>query len=402
MSSTSNNRGNLRWSDFAVSFIVFLLAVAIVNGLFFGRANGKESAVKVNAIGDTLILEYAKNGEAYTVEGIEHGQFNEINGIFSFYNYDYRVSDEGDAYPIRDSRGKQVGSVLLQKKSEMEFNKLEVDLAEYSEELLNITPEYNYVRIYSSTPDVEHKLSVYVEERYENLDIVLDNVQIKAPDLSPALYSFSSSDINLSVQGNVSVKGGDNPYTAESISVIDNFVDTVGTAAYAYYYCISSAKSTAMSIIHGIDYYAQMFEGVMYSQLETVENAWDKVEDLVNGRDGAPGLDGVAGIIITGDLNLITHRAAVFTVEGGSGSNGGNAQSGLISGNNGGDGGKGGSAIVCENLATYNDGELNFYAGMGGLGGRAGTTALGDSGRDGTNGGAYENRVVRGFDVTVK
>jgi hypothetical protein len=397
----SGDNKNVSLSEFKLSYIIAIVIIVVVNVIFFGRGFGKESAVKVNTIGDTLMIEYAKSGESYSIEGIENGQLTYTGGKHVFFHPDYKVSDNGDVYNILNSKGKHVGNVMLQKKSQMDMRALEIDLAEYQDELLKITSEHDYVRIYTSTPDVEHKLSIYVDDRNENLDLILDNVQIKAPDLSPALYSFSQSDINLTVLGNVTVKGGDNPFTVESISTIENLKETVGAAAHAYHYCLSSAKKTAMSIVLGIDYYAQMFAGVMAQQLETVKEAWDKVETFIGGKDGATGLDGVAGIIITGDFNLVTNESTVFNVYGGNGGKGGDGTWALVELKNGGDGGNGGSAMVCENLATYNAGQINLFSGEGGEGGKAGYTAL-ESGNDGRKGGSYEARVVRGLDVIVK
>ena len=395
MSNTASKKGS-SLSEFAITLLTFILVIAVVNGAFFFRNVGRKTAIKVDSIGDTVYLLYANQNEDYSVQGIDGGVFTKLDSIFAFYHKDYRVTDDGQAYCIVNSRGKTVGTVLLEKKDATSTdNRLEIDIATFPDPYVSVPYHYDSVYVYSSAPDcIMTVLSIQIEERFKPIDVIIDNVRLQAPDLSPALYCMYDADVNLEIRGNVWLEGGDNPFTTEHISGMENIAATVNVAANAYYVCMFSAIGTAASIVYGVDYYVDMFRGVTSLQLSVLDNAWGKVEDLFNGKDGADGLDGVPAVQIAAGLNIAGDSGASLVLIGGGGSDGGSGVGGLTTKTRGGDGGNGGSALVCGSLATPIQGQLTLYAGEGGQGGEPGYTPLGDHGREGYVGGQLDPKVV--------
>jgi hypothetical protein len=226
------------------------------------------------------------------------------------------------------------------------------------------------------------------------LEIILDSVKLKAPDLCPVLYSMSTAPINLKIQGDVYLWGGKNPYTAADISGMDRLLDTLDTAANAYCVVMVSAVGGAASIYKGADYYAEMFTGITGLQLATMDNAWGKVESLFNGEDGAAGLDGIPAIQLAGDLNIIRTEKSWLFVHGGDGGRGGDGVGGFINTTRGGRGGKGGSALVCDRLFNGLGYGLTLTAGGAGDGGQGGKNIMGEQGSTGRSGGSCEEAVI--------
>lgn len=398
--SNSSSNNDVKLSEIGITFLTMFLVIALVNCAFFFRNVGQKTAIKVDSVGNTVYLQYAAQNESYSIDGIDNSNFNNSNGIFSFFDINYEVSDEGQPYCIVNSKGKTVGTVKLARRDPMEASVYRIDVANLESPLVSVSGDYDTVYVYSSVTDMSFPVSIQIEQRNRPIDVIFEDVRICAPDLAPVLYCVHDVDVNLEAKGTVWLEAGANPYTKQHVSEIENLFSTVNVAANAYYVCMLSAVGTAVSIMYGVDYYADMFMGVTALQLNVMENAWGKVENLFNGQDGADGLDGVPALQIAGGLNLVIAENASVTVIGGSGSDGGDGTNALTMKNNGGDGGDGASAIVCGSLATHPYGTLTLYAGAGGQGGEPGYTPLGDHGSQGNRGGQHETKVVLDVEIT--
>ena len=373
-------------------WIFLILIVVIVNILVFSLWNSNDKIPKISNVGNTVVLEYAKKGESYYIDGIENGNFSYNDGIHTFYSKDYLVRKDADPYKIMDSSGNQVGTVYL-KPDTKEYSTYNLDLSKLNSTLVKVPNSYEALYVYSSEENMEHCVSIQLEERTSPIEVTFNNVSIKAPPLSPVIYSVSDADIEIEIIGNVTLVGGDNPFTHADVSSKDRFLSMVDTAANAYCVCMISAIGTAASIVHGVDYYMDMFAGVSSLQLAVMENAWNKVEDFFNGTDGAPGLDGVSAVQIAGRLNIVGSSDASLKLVGGNGSRGGNGSSSFMTTTKGGKGGNGGSAIVCGTLATNLGTKISYTSGNGGEGGDGGTSVTGTGSR-GNRGGQNEAKVI--------
>ncbi len=380
-----------------VLLLTILVAVGLANFLFFTRGFDGDVIIKVDSVGDTVILEYANPNESYSIDGIDNSEFSYSNGLFAFYSKDYKVASYGEAYGIIDSTGTRVATVKLQKRDPGDIYRktLSIDLATTNVPLHKISKDYDEVRIFSSKEGATYSTSIQIEDRSESLDIIFDNVKIDAPDLAPVLYSVSDAPINITVKGNVTLEGGDNPYTVEHLSGGERFINTLDTAANAYCVCMISAIGGAASIVKGVEYYTEMFMGITSLQLNVLENAWDQVENLFFGEEGVPGLNGVPAIQVSGELNIVGDESAFLTVYGGNGSSGGDATGSFLSSPpKGGDGGKGASAIICDKLANGLSDRFKFDSGFGGLGGYGGRNVKGEEGSRGKNGDTLPIKVI--------
>ena len=397
MSNSSSN--DVKFSDVGITLLTLILVVALVNCAFFFRNVGQQTAIKVDNIGNTVYLQYASQKESYSIDGIDNSEFKNVNGVFSFFNSDYEISEDGQTYCVVNSKGKTVGTVRLAKRDPMERTVYRIDVANLDSLFVSVSSEYDTVYVYSSVSDMYFPVSIQIESRNRPIDVIFEDVRICAPDLSPVLYCVHDVDVNVEARGTVWLEAGSNPFTMEHVSQVENLFSTINVAANAYYVCMLSAIGTAASIMYGVDYYADMFMGVTALQLNVMENAWGKVENFFNGQDGADGLDGVPAIQIAAGLNLVVAENASVAILGGSGADGGNGTNALVMKNSGGDGGDGASAIVCGSLATHSKGSLTLYSGAGGQGGDPGYTPLGDHGSEGNRGSQQETKVVIDIEI---
>lgn len=398
--SNSSSNNDVKLSEVGITFLTMFLVIALVNCAFFFRNVGQKTAIKVDNVGNTVYLQYANQKESYSIDGIDNSEFNSSNGIFSFFDINYEVSDDGQPYCIVNSKGKTVGTVRLAKRNPMESSVYMIDVANLENFFVSVSGDYDTVYVYSSVADMSFPVSIQIEQRNRPIEVIFEDVRIHAPELSPVLYCVHDVDVNVEAKGTVWLEAGSNSYTTQHVSEIENLFSTINVAANAYYVCMISAIGTAASIMYGVDYYADMFMGVTALQLNVMENAWGKVENLFNGQDGADGLDGVPAIQIAGGLNLVVAENASIAIVGGSGADGGNGTNALTMKNNGGDGGDGASAIVCGILATHSQGTLTLYSGAGGQGGEPGYTPLGDHGSRGNRGSQNETKVVLEIEIT--
>lgn len=391
-------------AEIVVFILTVVLTVGIPNFLFFNRDIEVEPMIKVDSIGDTVILEYANPNDSYSIQGIDNSFFDYANGFFAFYSKDYKVSDNGEAYSVIDSNGNHVASVKLERRDNTDIHRevLLIDLSKSKESLQVISKNYNEVKIFSSIANEEYNVSFKIEDRTEPLEVVFDNVSITAPDLSPVIYSVCDADVNIIVNGTVKLKGGQNPYTYNDVSDFERFFKTVGVSANAYYVCMISAVGGAASIIYGVDYYMDMFKGITSLQLNALSNVWGQIDNLVYGEDGSPGLDGVCAVQIAGDLNIVGNESARLTLIGGDAGHGDDAtNSYMTSPPKGGDGGNGGSAMVCNRFANNLSDRLVLKSGNVGLGGFGGQNIKGEKGKMGKVGDQLAPKVVLSdYDIT--
>ena len=377
-------------------WVTLLLVVIIVNALFLAGFNFSKRNPKVEQIGNTVVLRYSEKKNDYRIEGIENGKFNYNGTVHTFYDEKYLVREDGEPYNIVDKNGECVGNVKL-KPNNGYASVYEIDLASLEgvgEILVKIPSNYEGAKVYTSGENKEYSISIQIEERATPIDVEFHDVTIRAPLVSPVLYSVSNTPVNVKIIGNVTLIGGSNPFTAEHVSSKDNFLSTLDVAANAYCVCMLSAIGTAASIVNGFDYYAKMFEGVTALQLNALGNAWGRVEELVNGKNGYPGLDGVPAVLIAGALNLVGNpNNATLSLTGGRGCNGGKGTAALTNKPDGGDGGNGGSALVCTTFATNLGDKVSFTSGEGGDGGEGGNSIMG-RGKNGKKGGQNEAKIV--------
>jgi hypothetical protein len=287
-----------------------------------------------------------------------------------------------------------VASVKLIEAKELEHELLEVDAATYTQGILKVPSTCTRLIVYTSVEGGEKPMSIQIEDREAPLDLVLDNVSITAPDMSPVLYSLSKAPVNLTVKGSVTLEGGKNPYNASDVSNMDRFLDTLDTSANAYCVVMVSAIGGAASIYKGTEYYATMFKGITGLQLATMENAWNKVEDLFNGEDGAAGLDGIAAVQLQGDLNIVSVEGSYLKLLGGQGGRGGDGVDGFINTTRGGRGGNGAPGLICDRLVNGLGSRFLVEAGPGGEGGAGGKNVVGEQGPYGNYGDSLENKVI--------
>ena len=382
-----------------VFFLALIIIIIGVNFVFFKyfmpKHVGDTPSLKVEEIGNTVVLRYTESEESYSIKGIEKGgQFERVDGLHVFQNPDYCVFDGGDTYEIVNSSGEVVASVKLIEAKELEHELLEVDAATYTQGILKVPSTCTRLRVYTSVEGGEKPMSIQIEDREAPLDLVLDNVSITAPDMSPVLYSLSKAPVNLTVKGSVTLEGGKNPYNASDVSNMDRFLDTLDTSANAYCVVMVSAIGGAASIYKGTEYYATMFKGITGLQLATMENAWNKVEELFNGEDGAAGLDGIAAVQLQGDLNIVSVEGSYLKLLGGQGGRGGDGVDGFINTTRGGRGGNGAPGLICDRLVNGLGSRFFVEAGPGGEGGAGGKNVVGEQGPYGNYGGSLENKVI--------
>ncbi len=385
-------------------FLAFLLTlvtlVLVGNLLFFNNDQKVESVVLVETVGDAVVLRYADPNEQYTLQGISDSVFIPSESAHIFYDGRYRVSDSGETYDIVNSTGKRIGSVKLQLRSEESENTLNIDISQSVQSHYKISSEYSSVCIFSSNPDVtECVMSIEIEERNHALDISIDNVKIQAPDFSPAIYSVTDADVNLKINGEVWLVGGHNPLLTSQMSDAERVLSTMNTAANAYYVCMLSAIGTTGSLLYGVDYYADMFEGVTSLQLNVMENTWGQIEGLFLGQNGASGLDGLPAIQLAGNLNIIGDSLDSLFVKGGNGGNGQDGTNGFMSESDGGDAGDGGDGVICNHM-VMSQFFINFSGGESGFAGAGGSSIMGEQGNWGESGSQGSEKVLFGLEFS--
>ena len=379
--------------------LTLVIVIAGVNYLMFNRwfpsSKGQSPSVKIEEIGNTIMLRYTSSRQSYYIEGIENNnQFVKADGVQVFQNPDYCVSENGSSYNIVSSSGEVVGKVSLERADEVNHNYMEVDVATCSENFVKIPAACTKFRVYTSVFGGEQPLSIQVEEREAPLEIIFDNVSLEAPDMSPVLYSVSNAPINMTVRGSVTLIGGKNPYHANDISDMDRLLDTLDTAANAYCVVMTSAVAGAASIYKGAEYYANMFEGISGLQLATMENAWNKVETLFNGENGATGLNGIPAVQLVGDLNIVGEDSPSLMIRGGQGGKGGRGVDGFINTTSGGRGGNGGAGLICNRLVNGIGYSMTVESGAGGEGGEGGKNVIGEQGGHGGYGDVTDSKVI--------
>lgn len=302
-----------------------------------------------------------------------------------FYLDDYFCSKSlGKEYKIKSGLS-TVGSVYLAKKSD-HYNKelFEFNVDALNSNILSITPDMNYVRVYSTEAGNSHELYIRIEERTLPLDLTLENVNIYTSEPIPVIYSGSACDINLILEGTNTLIAGNQKYTEQSFSQavkdgalsqmeirsIDDFRETIRTS----------------SGFLGIDT-AVFADSAIAAKDQSVLDGILKWEA---GENGSRGLNGKPAIISRGGISI--RGTGTLNAKGGDGYNGANANNSLFGTADGGKGGKGGSGVLCAGLLIMNGGKTVLQGGEGGKGGEPvgglfGMTS-GSKGADGKDGGA--------------
>lgn len=376
----------------AYFWIILLVVLVLVNSFFFSGIIFNQRMPKVESIGNTVVLRYSQKSRSYRIEGLENGVFSSNGELHTFYSDDYLIREDGEPYTIVDAKGNSIGSISLKQNNGF-ASVYELDLSTTQESLVKIPASCEAVKIFATGEKKEYSVSVQIESRTTPIEVEFRDVTVRAPMMSPVLYSVSDAPVNVRIVGDVTLQGGENTLTTENYSTKDQLLSTLDTAANAYCVCMISAIGTAASIVKGLDYYRDMFRGVTSLQLQTMGNAWGKVDELVNGRDGYQGLDGVSAILTMSELCLVGDANAKLTLIGGNGSDGGDGTVGLMTKNDGGDGGNGGAALICDTLVCNLGSRISFSSGEGGKGGNGGRSATG-YGKSGENGGKNEPKAV--------
>ena len=158
MSNSSSN--DVKFSDVGITLLTLILVVALVNCAFFFRNVGQQTAIKVDNIGNTVYLQYANQKESYSIDGIDNSEFKNVNGVFSFFNSDYEISEDGQTYCVVNSKGKTVGTVRLAKRDPMERTVYRIDVANLDSLFVSVSSEYDTVYVYSSVSDMYFPVSI--------------------------------------------------------------------------------------------------------------------------------------------------------------------------------------------------------------------------------------------------
>ena len=315
-------------------------------------------------------------GEANKIYKIKELGEKTETGVFFFT--DYYVSESGTPYEILNNRGKVVSSIKLSKKSEMYNQQVyEFNLDEYSECGITITGEMDYVKIFSSDPNIAHDLVIIIDfERTKPCDIEFTNVNIQTTETCSVLYNYSEYDLNLKFEGENYFRAGKTEgFEAyyEALNAYEKADATLGVAlnvlAYTGYYFETEALEAYWNTIKGSGTVEENFTAATDEMLSVIKYGLDGLETLVRNQDGVDGFDGAHTFMSLGAVYL--YGSGDVTIVGGDGINGLDASKGLINANNtsGGNGGDAGAAIAAKICIENISGTFKVYTGNPGQGG---------------------------------
>ena len=302
-----------------------------------------------------------------------------------FVTDEYFVSEElGEEYVIKKGLFK-VGSVYLAKKSDhYNSEQFRFNVQEYNNNILAITPEMNYVELYSEGIDSVALQVQVMSGRKTPLDLTLNNVKVLSPNGIPVIFSGATTDVNIILKGKNELISGDQIFTREEL--LNRLKDkTLDEVTMTFYDTINELQKTGNAIAN------EDIVGALNHALRTLgeaaKDAWEglgnAVDTVVSGIDGFEGAAGATTVIISGGLSFSGDGSIV--IKGGKGANGSSASGSITGSASGGKGGDGGDAVAC-NAYLDLSGQVHAEGGMGGLGGQGSQGWLGASGSTGANG----------------
>lgn len=304
-----------------------------------------------------------------------------------FYLPDYFVSETlGTEYEIKDGWFK-TGSVFLAKKSEhYDSIRHTFNVDEYNNRILAITPEMNYVGLYSESGEVSSVQIQITSGRTTPLDLKLENVSLTCGEGLPVIFSAAVTDVNFILAGENEIVSAEQLYTVQELAERAKN-QLFGDQEEAFYEMLDDAKEEFAngSDAFGddpIDGLAHYLSGIGEIGKGVVDGIVDGVTDIISGAEGIAGAAGADAIILPGGVSF--SGTGRLSVTGGKGAAGSAATNSLMGDAKGGNGGAGGDAILCNAYLDVSGG-VTATGGDGGAGGE-GSKGLFSSGEKGDYG----------------
>ncbi|MBQ7383904.1 MAG: hypothetical protein IJV72_03835 [Clostridia bacterium] len=224
-----------------------------------------------------------------------------------FYLEDYFVSDTlGEEYEIKKGLFK-VGTVRLAKKSD-HYNpeEFKFDVLEYNNRILAITPEMQYVHLYSGEEGGVSNLQIQImPDRELPLDITLDGVRILTKDGIPTIFSSALTDVNFILIGENELHAGAQIYTLNEI--VERANNKLWSEQETHYYkALEELDEGKVSSDEGEngDAIEHFFNGVTGLGKGLVDTVLGGVSGLLDGVDGFTGADGAMAVILPAGVTL--------------------------------------------------------------------------------------------------
>ena len=327
------------------------------------------------------------NSKTYTIK--ELGATSSGN---YFYLQDYFYSKEfGTKYTLKKGLFGKEDIYLARKSDHYNSQVYNFDLDVFTEPVLTISEEMCYVNIYATDPDAKREIYIQIEERSLPVDITFENVSLYSSEPTPVIFSKSLNDINIIIKGINTIKAADHSYTKESFS--QYLTKGISSTLSTFYKDVSELYGSMnisqeelqnkgladfitsdLNSIAGTaaDYFAGFLEGTM---------------NLLGGKDGAEGLDGIPAIMHAGGISI--SGPGTISIKGGNGARGADSQNSLVGLSDGGRGGNGGNAISCGKYMSTGGTSVTLQGGTGGEGGNPSKGllgAIGSSGKKGASG----------------
>ena len=355
----------------SVIFLIKLVCLFLICMTLFTSCGKKVRVVKFLTAGSSAFA-YTNTGETYKIKELN---LESQNGVFHFE--DYYVSEDGQQYNITNKSGKMVSKINLAKKSEnynpevYEFN---IDTLEVPG--IIITSDMDYVVIYSED-GASRDITVIVDHgRTKPCDIEFRNVNIETSDYVSPVSNFSDQAVNIKMTGENYFKAGNfnnfEEYFASIQASKDLFDNTSGNitalAFYGYYFEVRAINVYFMSLTGKGDF-VEEYKSVVRDSVTLIDTFLSSADNLLNNQAGQDGYDGAAAISSLGPVYI--YGSGNATLIGGNGTNGLDANTGVLGHNSvkGGDGGNGGCAILGEIVVENISGSISMTAGAHGFGG---------------------------------
>ena len=356
----------------SANFLIKLVCLCLICMTLFTSCGKKVRVVKFLTAGSSAFA-YTNTGETYKIKELN---LESQNGVFHFE--DYYVSEDGQQYNVTNKKGKVVSKINLAKKSETynpqvyEFN---IDTLELPG--INITTDMNYVVIYSDDNSKSHDITVIIDpHRTTPCDIEFKNVNIQTSDYVSPVSNFSDQAVNIKMTGENYFKAGSfnnfEEYYASIQNSQDLFDKTSGNitalAFYGYYFEVRAINVYFMSLTGKGDF-VEEYKSVVRDSVTLIDTFLSSADNLLNNQAGQDGYDGAAAISSLGPVYI--YGSGNATLIGGNGTNGLDADTGVLGHNSvkGGDGGNGGCAILGEIVVENMSGSISMAAGSHGFGG---------------------------------
>lgn len=282
----------------------------------------------------------------------------------SFYLDGFFCSETlGSEYKIKNGLF-TVGTVKLAKKSE-HYNpkvyKFDLDIME--PQVIEITPEMNYVELTMGELSPAANFAIYVQERTLPLDLTMNNVKIKTVASIPAIFSPSPVDINVILKGNCEIAAGNQYNTCESLKTYIENHEASFTAEERYFYEESERILEKSGTLILNDFKGALAQLVRRNVGDGNEN---KFEDAIFG-DVSAGAHGSHALMVNGGICFSGNGSV--NLRGGNGGKGGDRSNSLSGMDDGGAGGNGGCGAWCRQYMIGATATVDAVGGTGGEGG---------------------------------